>query len=291
MPSSGSLLTPTRLRTLGRLVQAGWLPVLAILAGCASGPLIDKTYSARGQDSRVQFLILHYTYGDFNSSLKTLTEGPVSSHYLVNDNPPTVYQLVDENKRAFHAGVSHWRGSTALNASSIGIEIVNCGERDSRDGQMVWCDYPEAQIDAVLALSKRIIKDHDIKPERVLGHSDIAPGRKIDPGPKFPWKRFADAGLIQWPAEATVAQRLPAFTERLPDAKWFQERLSRHGYAVPVTGEFNKITKDALASLQMKYRPSRYDGAMDAQTAAILDVLTTPATANTAPKTAIQATP
>jgi N-acetylmuramoyl-L-alanine amidase len=259
-----------------RLLTSALLSLAVMLAACASGPPIDRTYSAQGQDSRVQFLILHYTYGDFNSSLKTLTQGPVSSHYLVNDNPPTVYQLVDESKRAFHAGVSHWGGRTSLNASSIGIEIVNCGERYKPDGQMVWCDYPEAQIDAVLALSKRIIKDHKIAPEHVLGHSDIAPGRKIDPGPKFPWKRFADAGLILWPAPERVAQRLPGYAQRLPDPAWFQEKLKIHGFAVPATGQYDKATKEALASLQMKYRQSQYDGAMDAETAAILDVLTEP---------------
>jgi N-acetylmuramoyl-L-alanine amidase len=95
------------------------------LAGCATGPVIDKTYSSRSHGSRVVFLVLHYTVEDFPNSLKILTEQSVSSHYLVNDDPPTIYQLVDESRTAYHAGVSSWRGYTMLNSNSIGIEIVN----------------------------------------------------------------------------------------------------------------------------------------------------------------------
>lgn len=241
-----------------------------LLAACATGPTLDRTYTAMSQDSRAQFLIIHFTSEGFGSSLKTLTQGQVSSHYLVNDNPPTIYQLVDETRRAWHAGVSSWKGQTLLNAASIGIEIVNDGDRVNG----TYADYPKAQIDQVLELSKWIIKRHDIRPDRVLGHSDIAPQRKVDPGPKFPWKRFADEGLIIWPDPARVADKIPGYEATLPDVRWFQWKLGQHGFAVPQAGELDKETRRVISAFQMKYRPAKYDGEPDAETAAILDVLT-----------------
>lgn len=246
---------------------------MASVAGCATTMQIDRTYTAVSQDSRIQFLILHYTFGNFESSLKTLTQGPVSSHYLVDVNPPRVLQLVDDSKRAYHAGVSSWKGSSGLNASSIGIEIVNAGERPGPNG-LVWTDYPSEQIDVVIALVKKIVAEHKILPERVLGHSDIAPTRKVDPGPKFPWKRLADLGLIQWPDETKVAQLQPSYEAQLPDVMWFQAKLAIHGFNPPKNNTLDDTTQRILAAFQMKYRPSNFDGRPDAQTAAILDVLT-----------------
>ena len=251
------------------------LLILALLAGCATGPYIDRTYTAVSQDSRAQFLILHYTALDFPTSLKVLAEGGVSSHYLVRDNPPTIYQLVDDNRRAFQAGASSWKGQTQLNAASIGIEIVNLGYQNTPQGR-VYFDFPPAQIDAVIALVKKIVAEHGIKPERVLGHSDIAPQRKPDPGPRFPWKRFADEGLIVWPDAALVAQKKPVYEQELPDTDWFQQKLAMVGYAVPLNSQFDEQTVKVIAAFQMKYRPALFDGMPDAETAAMLDVLTTP---------------
>lgn len=253
------------------------MSLLALLTGCAT-PYIDRSYTAVSQDSRAQFLILHYTAGNFAGSLQTLTQGPVSSHYLVNENPPTIYQLVDETRRAYHAGVSYWKGATQLNASSIGIEIVNLGYRDTPEGR-IYFDFPQPQIDAVIALVKKIVKENGIKPERVLGHSDIAPGRKPDPGPRFPWKQFADAGLIMWPDANAVAARKNGFEQQLPDTVWWQRTLAQHGYAVPQNGEMDQATTSVIAAFQMKYRPANFAGIPDAETAAMLDVLTAPSVA------------
>jgi N-acetylmuramoyl-L-alanine amidase len=249
--------------------------MLGLLTGCAT-PYIDRTYTSIGQDSRVQFLILHYTHVDFPTSLKLLTEGEVSSHYLVNNSPPSIYRLVDENRRAYHAGVSYWKGATQLNASSIGIEIVNRGYDDTPNGR-VWYEYPKEQIDTVITLVKKIVKDHQIKPERILGHSDIAPGRKVDPGPKFPWKRLADEGIIPWPDANRVAAQKIIFEQQLPDVAWFQKKLSQHGFAVPLNGELDKRTQDTVSAFQMKYRQALFDGVPDAETAALLEVITTEA--------------
>jgi N-acetylmuramoyl-L-alanine amidase len=149
----------------------------------------------------VQFLILHYTAIDEPTSLKVLSQQGVSSHYLVGDQMPVkVWQLVDESKMSYHAGLSDWKGYSRLNASSIGIEIVNLGFRDAPEGR-TYFPFPQAQIDRVIALVKDIVARHQIRPEYILGHSDIAPQRKSDPGPLFPWKQLADAGLIPGPTQ------------------------------------------------------------------------------------------
>lgn len=113
-----------------------WLAAicLLLLAGCASGPAIDRSYTSVSQDSRVRYVILHYTHGDLARAFRTLTEEPVSSHYLISDRPATVYQLVDESRRAWHAGDSAWQKDTQLNFSSIGIELVNAGYVDTPEG-------------------------------------------------------------------------------------------------------------------------------------------------------------
>jgi N-acetylmuramoyl-L-alanine amidase len=252
-----------------------FLAAAILLAGCAAGPRIDTSYTSENQDSRAQYLVIHFTSEGYESSLETLTRGAgtVSSHYLVRDDPPTIFRLVDESRRAWHAGVSSWRGQTQLNAASIGIEIVNRGEIGG-PGSGVWQEYPAAQMELVMALVRDIVKRHKIRPERIVGHSDIAPQRKVDPGPRFPWKRLADEGLIPWPDAAEVARRLPAFQAMLPDALWFQDRLAAHGYAVPLNGILDGETTRVISAFQMRYRPARYDGLPDAETAAMLDVLT-----------------
>lgn len=248
------------------------IAILILLSGCATGPHIDRTYTAVSQDSRAQFLILHYTALDFPTSLRVLAEGGVSSHYLVRDNPPTIFQLVDENRRAYQAGASSWQGQTQLNAASIGIEIVNLGYKDTANGR-IWFDYPPAQIDAVIALVKKIVAEHRIRPDRILGHSDIAPQRKQDPGPRFPWKRLAEEGLIPWPDMNLVAQKKLQYAQELPGIAWFQQNLARFGYAIALNAEFDEPTTNVIAAFQMKYRPSLIDGMPDAETAAILDAL------------------
>ena len=253
-----------------------------LMTGCATWQRdhpyvnIDTSYTAISQDSRAQFLILHFTNENFEGSLKILTEGPVSSHYLVDVNPPTVYRLVDELRRAYHAGLSRWGNAAALNAASIGIEIVNKGNQKTPDGTTIWFDYPDAQMDVVMALVKDIVKRHGIRADHILGHSDIAPGRKVDPGPRFPWKRFADEGLIPWPDATYVASKLPEYTAQLPDITWFQQKLAKYGYGTPQTGQLDKGTHDVLEAFQLRFRQSKFDGLPDAETAAILDALTRP---------------
>ena len=249
---------------------------LALLAGCATGPRYDTTYNSVGQASRVRFLVLHYTVADKPASIKILTEQQVSAHYLLTDDPePVIYRLVDETRSAYHAGNSSWKNYTQLNNSSIGIEIVNAGWKDTPNGR-VFAPFPQTQVDALVGLVKDIVQRHGVAPENVLGHSDIAPLRKQDPGPLFPWQRLAQEGLVKWPDAGRVALVRPAFDAFLPDVGWFQRKLVMHGFSLPQTGVLDEATRTTLAAFQMKYRPADFAGNPDAETATLLEVLTTP---------------
>ena len=253
---------------------------LAVLAGCTTTapttPKYDTTYDAVGQSSRARFLVLHYTVANTPASIKILTQQQVSSHYLLTDEAqPKIYRLVDENRAAWHAGNSSWKNFTQLNNSSIGIEIVNAGWKDTPQGR-VYAPFSQTQIDALIPLVKDIVQRNGIAPENILGHSDIAPLRKQDPGPQFPWQRLAQEGLIKWPDAARVATVRPVFEMLLPDVAWYQRKLATHGYGLVQSGLLDVQTRTVLAAFQMKYRPRDIAGNPDAETAALLEVLTTP---------------
>ncbi|MFC0167527.1 N-acetylmuramoyl-L-alanine amidase [Pseudoduganella danionis] len=253
---------------------------VSLLSGCATvapaGPRIDKSLTARGQSERIKYIILHYTVADLPRSIKILTQQDVSAHYLLTDtDQPFFYALVDESKQSNHAGLSSWKIYNQLNSASIGIEIVNPGFTETPQGR-VYAPFKQAQIDQLILLLKQLVARYNIKPENILGHNDIAPQRKQDPGPMFPWKQLADAGLLAWPEPSRVGARLPLFTEQLPDVAWFQRKLAQVGYATPQTGELDQATRNVLVVFQSKYRQSLYDGTPDAETAALLDVLTSP---------------
>lgn len=151
----------------------------------------SPNFGERRNGLRPNHLILHYTGMETaQAALERLVDpkSDVSAHYVVEESGD-IYGLVDEEKRAWHAGVAHWGGVGDINSASIGIEIVNPGDMP----------FPSIQMEAVMVLSRDIIKRHKISPAHVLGHSDIAPGRKIDPGVYFPWQKFADKGLGLWP--------------------------------------------------------------------------------------------
>ena len=246
--------------------------LLLLLTACSSGPKIDTSHPSVNFDSRVQFVVVHYTSASLDRSLELLTHGEVSAHYLIGDGPATTYKLVDESQRAWHAGESEWDGRTWLNSSSIGIEIVNPGYRDTPTGRL-WYPYSEAQIQALIVLLKDIVKRNHIEPRHVIGHSDIAPLRKLDPGPMFPWKRLAQEGLGIWPDEQQVAQRQAQLMGVVPNIVWFQQQLALLGYPTPQTGELDIATRHTLAAFQMHYRPQKFDGEPDLQSAAMLQVL------------------
>ncbi|VWC76500.1 N-acetylmuramoyl-L-alanine amidase [Burkholderia lata] len=259
--------------------------VLCLLAACTSSPLVERgTYyadtslHARGADSRIRFLVMHYTESDEAKSLRTLTGDSVSVHYVIPPQPriergmPVVYQLVPESERAWHAGVSEWQGTTELNAVSIGIENVNRGPLDPQN--RTWQPYPPEQVSALTRLSKDIVARYGIPPTRVVGHSDIAPQRKIDPGPLFPWHALAQAGVGAWPDDATVTARLGGRDPHaLVDVRDLQLKLARYGYDVATDGVLDARTRRVFAAFQMHFRPSDYAGNPDAETDAIAQAL------------------
>jgi len=262
------------------------LLLTALLAGCTTVPApvtsggvpIDTSRSARGQDSRVLFLVLHYTVADFPIAMKVLTEHEVSAHYLLSDEtPPRIFRLVDESRRAWHSGASAWKGHRMLNASSIGIEIVHPGFKLGPDKERIYQPFSEAQMQVLIPLLQDIVKRHGIRPDRILGHGEVTPSYKEDPGPTFPWRRLAELGITPpWPEATRVAAQRERFDALLPDIAWFQRALAQHGYAVETTGQMDEQTQRVLMNFQMRYRPERHDGAPDAETAALLHVLTNP---------------
>lgn len=186
--------------------------------------------------------------------------GRVSAHYVV-DEAGQVYRLVDEERRAWHAGLSHWEGRKDTNDRSIGVEIVNGGH------DFGLPDFPDAQVESVIALLRDILSRRQLAPSRVVGHSDVAPGRKLDPGEKFPWRRLAAAGVSIWP-ELGGAKSLPASS-----ILEVQRQLSGVGYGVHATGDLDEPTRLALISFQRRFRPSRIDGKPDPETLALLAAL------------------
>lgn len=265
-----------------RIAKIRVLLVLLLLGGCAvtapdTPPLhIDSSLNAIAQRSRVDVIVVHYTHASLPRSISLLTRSMVSSHYLVTDEqPPRIYRLVDETQSAWHAGDSEWQGKTALNARSIGIEIVHPGWEPNLAGQR-GPDFPTDQVAVVAALIQDIAARHDVAPHNIVGHSDVAPLRKQDPGPSFPWRALALQGIGRWFDEgAASVEQARLESTGLPDARWTQQELKRIGYPITITGEWDKQTQTVLAAFQMHYRPETVDGVMDAQTAAILKVMPT----------------
>ncbi|MGM3174191.1 N-acetylmuramoyl-L-alanine amidase [Dickeya lacustris] len=234
---------------------------------------------AASHSPRVRFLVLHYTAEDFDGALTILGSGNVSAHYLIPSAPPyhegkpVLWQLLPETLAAWHAGRSYWRGVSQLNSSSIGIEQENPGWRQTAGGTGYWQPYSSAQIALVIALARQIIQRHQIEPQNVVGHSDIAPQRKIDPGPHFPWQQLAQAGIGAWPDAERVRFYLRNRHEYTPvDRRSLLEKLARYGYEV--TPDMNEAQqRRVVAAFQMHFRPQRYDGNADAQTEAIAEAL------------------
>lgn len=241
---------------------------------------ISKQYfPADSQGYRVRFLVLHYTAINFKNSVKTLTKGSVSSHYLVNDvDDDTIELLVSEDRRAYHAGVSTWRGFKSVNDNSIGIEIVNQGMK-TINGKLVFQPYPDYQIRKVAELCKDIIERYKIKPYNVIGHSDVAPDRKYDPGPLFPWKRLHEEyGIGAWYLEEDkkffINQLSQSFSlENTKFIEQVQKDFVEYGYDMTITGTFDRYFHAVIRAFQMHFRPENYSGNLDIETYAILKAL------------------
>ena len=215
----------------------------------------SPNHGARPAGGRIDLVVLHYTgMESARAALDRLCDpaAEVSAHYLI-DEDGTVHRMVAEARRAWHAGVASWCGARDINDRSIGIELVNPGHAFG------YRPFPEAQMAALLPLLADILARHSIPPRRVVGHSDVAPARKTDPGELFDWPRLARAGLACHPDEQV---RLRA-SAAPPDPASVRALLARCGYA----------TEDpaaALTAFQRRFRPARCDGVADAETLALV---------------------
>jgi N-acetylmuramoyl-L-alanine amidase len=214
----------------------------------------SPNHDARPEAGRIDTLVLHYT------GMKTAAEAidrlcdpaaKVSAHYVI-DEDGTVWRLVEEDQRAWHAGVSFWQGTENVNAVSIGIELVNPGE------EWGYRVFPEAQMASLETLARALLERHPIPADRVVGHSDVAPLRKQDPGELFDWPRLARAGIGLWPTEPAPPAR---------DIAAAQAMLSSIGYRVPRSGALDDETRQVLIAFQRRFRPRRIDGGLDDETA------------------------
>ncbi|MBX4335160.1 N-acetylmuramoyl-L-alanine amidase [Bartonella raoultii] len=296
--------------------------------------------SIKSFNRRVRFLVMHYTSFDFKEAVMALTGEAVSAHYLVPDpseqsyieagfKDMRIFNLVDENERAWHAGVSSWAGRTNLNDTSIGIEIVNLANVPSASSQKTYVEmalkdmrgfnpnnqdecvlqddvvswgknsnvretalqlgaenleaynhqhfvfppYNPRQIDAVKELALNILQRYpDIMPTDVVGHSDIAIGRKSDPGAAFPWKELYLAGIGAWYDEERKGYYLEQFKKSLPSKKDVLAKLKCYGYDI-TAAEGEVGYKNLLRAFQLHFRQENYDGILDVETAAILYAL------------------
>ena len=208
-------------------------------------------------------IILHYTgMGTADSALSWLCneESQVSSHYFVFEDG-RIMQLVPESQRAWHAGKSVWDGADDINSRSVGIEIANAGHPAGLP------DFPDAQIDAVIQLCRDCAERWSIAPERVLGHSDIAPVRKIDPGEKFPWDTLSQHGVGHWVEAAPIGGgRFFQRGDSGQPVEALQSMLSLYGYGVEITGLYCEKTEGVVAAFQRHFRPVLVDGIADFST-------------------------
>jgi N-acetylmuramoyl-L-alanine amidase len=218
----------------------------------------SPNHAHRGEPVRVDMLVLHYTgMASAAAALDRLCDpaARVSAHYLVEENG-AIWRLVSEERRAFHAGRSCWAGKTDLNHVSIGIEIVNPGH------EWGYRPFPAEQMSAVEQLCRDLVSRHTIPPHRIVGHSDIAPDRKSDPGELFDWPRLARAGIGIWPQPGPDLALIRGRGVGLIERAAALADLARIGYCVTAGEE-----AVALAAFQRRFRPDRWDGRLDAETA------------------------
>jgi N-acetylmuramoyl-L-alanine amidase len=227
----------------------------------------SPSFNERPEGVRPDLVILHYTgMVDGPSAIDRLrdADAKVSAHYVVEEDG-RIFRMVDESRRAWHAGISSWGGAGDLNSRSIGIEIVNGGH------DFGLPDYPGTQIAVVIDLLKDVLARHAIHPVRVVGHSDVAPVRKDDPGEKFPWAQLVAEGVAIAPSVSETRRDVV----HAPGAQGFgvaeaQTSLALIGYGIESSGVLDDATQSVVRAFQRRFRPDRIDGAFDLQTLALI---------------------
>ncbi|MDE2445203.1 MAG: N-acetylmuramoyl-L-alanine amidase [Alphaproteobacteria bacterium] len=231
---------------------------------------LSPNFGQRRIGSNIDIIILHYTgMSDGQKACDWLCnpESQVSSHYLINDDG-TLVQMVDETARAWHAGVSSWHGVEDINSTSIGIEIQNPGH------SMGYPEFPLVQMEAVAALCADLLKRYNIKPRNILAHSDIAPGRKIDPGEKFDWFFLHQRGIGHWVApEPLLGGSYLQVGDHGDPVMALQALLKLYGYGLEANGTFDPRTKIVVEAFQRHFRQIQVDGVADQSTVATLHKL------------------
>lgn len=273
------------------------------LATAACDTQSTVVIESANQDTRVRIVVIHHTTADFQESLDILTkpsDRPVSSHYLLPEPGDTsysnqdlrLYSLVREEARAWHAGASYWAGQTALNDMSIGIELVNqtyCHKSvatadsgaapDGSENQepariCFYPDFAESQLDMLSKLLEGILERHTgVKPTHIIGHSDIAPQRKIDPGPRFPWQRLYRLGYGAWYDDETVIRYWEQLRQQPPPVLTLQTALHTYGYGIELSGEHDRQSRNVVRAFQMHFLPWQVTGEFTDETVAVLYAL------------------
>lgn len=237
----------------------------------SSYPAFDATVPSPNFDGRggapVDLLILHYTgMQDDEAAVRWLADpkSKVSCHYVIHEDGRIVH-MVDEDERAWHAGMASWKGISDINARSVGIEICNPGHEHG------YRDFPDAQIVSVIALSRAIIARHDIAREHVLAHSDIAPDRKEDPGELFPWDVLQAEGVGHFVAPSLIQDgRFMSVGDTGDAVSALQSMLKLYGYPVEPSGQFDLQTQCVVRAFQRHFRPELVDGVADSSTVSTL---------------------
>lgn len=227
----------------------------------------SPNFDDRPGDTPIELLVLHYTgmkTGEEAIARLCDPDAKVSAHYVVEENG-NVLSLVPEEKRAWHAGISHWRGRDRLNDNSIGVEVVNPGH------EFGYRSFPETQMQAVTALCSEIVKRRKIAPRDVVGHSDIAPSRKEDPGELFDWARLAKVGVGLWPQIGPMAPEvLYEIGDRSEGVMKFQKSLAEYGYGINADGFFGTKSEFIIRAFQRHFDPKDLSGCWTNRCEAIL---------------------
>jgi N-acetylmuramoyl-L-alanine amidase len=249
------------------MARVAFLPDSCVVAEVVPSP----NHGERKDGRRPDMILLHYTgMRDARTALERLCSdsSELSAHYLVFEDGHIV-QMVEESRRAWHAGASIWAGETDINSCSIGIEIANPGH------EYGYTDFPARQIAAVTALCRSILTRFTIPAMRVLGHSDVAPSRKLDPGEKFPWRTLHDSGVGHWvkPLPLDEGGDLLTLGDRGEAVAALQKSLSEYGYGISTSGAFDSAMHDVVAAFQRHFRPERVDGIADSSTRKTLQEL------------------